>query len=303
MITDPILKRFVARAYKNGHGELHLKSTEAVRDHLESLKPPVQVHCQFEDYAPESNIQFRIYRHPNPLKTILYIRASAYTGGGKLDDTNGICDMVRHTLQAHVVSLNFRTPPEHKFPCYFEDVRDTTDWIYQNRDSLQLSGPWISWGESSGGAIVASLNQYLSKQHRNFFAAQVLIYPMLDLITESPSRKAYASGYMLDVAMIKWLEKRVLNTLDERSDYRASPGLHPMPHLPPLIMITCECDPLRDEGQQYARQLEHLGTPVVSMCVPNMIHGFMRYYKKIAAANDVMQWLKVSLEQIPTHPI
>lgn len=298
MIVNPTLKRFISRAYKNGHGELHLKSTEEVRAHLESLKPPGVIACDFEDHNPRPHVSFRIYRQPESTMTVLYIRASAYTGGGKLDDTNGICDTLRNLLKANIVSLNFRTPPEHKFPTYFDDVCKSTLWIKAHLDKLHLAGPIISWGESSGGALVASLNQFLSKTSNQLFDAQVLIYPMLDLVTQTPSRQKFASGYMLDVAMINWLEQRVLNSALERDDYRASPGLHHVPGQPPLIMLTCECDPLRDEGYAYAKLLEGLGTQVKYHCVPNMIHGFLRYYNKMDAAGPTLDWIKSELKAV-----
>ncbi len=298
MLTNALLKRFIRRAYQGGHGELHLKSTQEVREHIQNLMCPHAHLCEFEDYQPEPNIDFRIYRAKKPKQTIWFVRASAYTGGGSLNDTNGICDTLRQKYNAHVVSLNFRAPPEYKFPTYFDDILATVRWIHEHIETLNLTEPMISWGESSGGALVASLNQYLTKHHQNFFDAQVLVYPLLDLVTQTPSRKAFGQGYMLDISMIHWLEKRVLNSLAERQDFRASPGLHTVKDQPPTIVITSEFDPLKDEGYQYAQRLKANGSQVSYYCAPQMIHGFLRYYNKLDAAENVFTWIDTELEAL-----
>ena len=62
---------------------------------------------------------------------------------------------------------------------------------------------------------------------------------------------------------------------EEARDPRASPIREAnLTGLPPAVICTAEFDPLRDEGEAYARGVENTGTRVVYFREPTMIHGY-----------------------------
>lgn len=296
MALHPALKRLIRKAYAAGHGELPKMNTQEVREHCALLVPPSNTQFTFEDHHPKSSIRFRIHRTQSQSKgTVLYLRGSAFTGGGLLDETNGYCDYLARFLNKDIVNCGFRVAPDFKFPTYFEDCVATVEWIIQQSASLELQAPFVLWGESSGGTKAASLTQYFTAQGLVPYDQVVLAYPMMNLCHHTPSKEAYGNGFLLDLNMIEWLKDKTLNHPDEARDYRASPGMNAtLGHCPTLI-LTAQYDPLRDEGEDYAHRLQQAKIACDYRCQPSMVHGFLRYHDRLTPAQEALNWIKERL--------
>jgi acetyl esterase len=91
---------------------------------------------------------------------------------------------------------------------------------------------------------------------------------------------------------MRWFWREYLTRPEDGSQPYASPLRAPdLSHLPPALVLTAEYDPLRDEGEEYARRLTAAGVPCQLLRCPGLIHGFLRRTAFFDAARPIMRQL------------
>ena len=91
---------------------------------------------------------------------------------------------------------------------------------------------------------------------------QLLLTPVTDSDMNTGSYVENAEGYVLTAPLMRWFWDHYCDEAD-RADPRVSPlRAKDLSRLPPAMVVTCEFDPLRDEGQAYAAALGRAGVPV-----------------------------------------
>lgn len=109
-------------------------------------------------------------------------------------------------------------------------------------------------------------------------AAQLLIYPVLDCNFETRSYRDNAAGYLLArETMVYFWENYLEKASDRGNPYAAPLQAKDLRGLPPVMVMTAEYDPLRDEGRAYAERLREAGVTVVARDYAGLIHGFWGY--------------------------
>jgi acetyl esterase len=99
---------------------------------------------------------------------------------------------------------------------------------------------------------------------------------------------------------MQWFWDHYLPDVAARDEPHASPlRATDLRRLPPAIVVTAECDPLRDEGAAYAERLRAAGVPVTYLEYPGMVHAFMGWSSAVPAGarafSDVGDALKKAL--------
>ena len=103
-------------------------------------------------------------------------------------------------------------------------------------------------------------------------AGQLLVCPVTDCTFDRPSYNENATGYFLTRSLMYWFWDIYCSPAD-RTDPRASPLRGKLAGLPPAFVVTCEFDPLRDEGIAYAEALAAAGVPVEQLQARGHFHS------------------------------
>lgn len=293
---NPTLKRLLTKAYLSGFGELHRLSHEEIRRYLQHPKLKV-LEAPFQDFQTSHGLTLRCYtptRLENPKSAspaVIYLSATAFVLD-RLDACNDYCSLLANNLGMKVINIAHRLAPEFKFPRFLYDCTESIEWIADNATQLGIDANKIAiWGESSGGSIAASCTHVLRDKGKPIIQHQTLFYPMVDLVNPFRSKTLYSNGFMLDKTFVEWLDARGFHPDQDRSCPLASPLLATdFTHLPPATIISAQYDPLRDEGEAYAKKLTIAGVEVLSKRFMGMIHGFMRFYPKVEATQAALDF-------------
>ena len=264
-------------------------------DMLALQRTPGPLHAIETVTLPGTNgLDARVYR-PRAQSSPMLVY---FHGGGFVIGASGydrpLRDLAR-TTGCLVVAPNVRLAPEHPFPAAVEDALTAMHGIAAAVPLAGGAGPVGIAGDSSGGNLAAVATRELSREGRAP-GFQVLVYPMLDATASSPSYLDFATGYGFTRGKSLWYFSQYLAAGIDRDNPRVSPLFEPdLSGLPPTLVITAECDPLRDEGERYADAIRAAGGDATSRRYLGMIHGFFQMTGLVAAAHeaqtDMANWI------------
>lgn len=206
-----------------------------------------------------------------------------YHGGGwVLGDSETHARTVREiAVQARtaVVFVEYTCAPEAPFPLPLEQCYRALTWAAEHGRSVGIDSSRIAIaGDSAGGNLAAAVALLAVRRGAPEIRLQALLYPVTDCDFTTPSYREFETGLNLDLATMRWFWQQYVpdpvRCLDPlASPLRAQNG--DLKGLPPALVITAECDVLRDEGEAYARKLAYAGVPVAAVRFTGTLHGFM----------------------------
>ena len=175
-----------------------------------------------------------------------------------------------HEGELIVIAVDYRLAPEHKFPAAVDDAIAATKWVADNARQLGIDASRLTvGGDSAGGNLAAVVAISARDGNGPAIAGQVLIYPATDFAMTHPSHSEPETSILLTHSVIRWFRDNYLNGAADVDDWRASPArVKRLTGLPPAYVLTAGADPLRDEGDEYAKRLKEAGVPVTYSTFP-----------------------------------
>jgi acetyl esterase len=280
---------------------------QSARDALRALAaaraavppPPVAAVEDVKVKGAAGPLAARVYRAGRGQSpTVVFFHGGGWVAG----------DLETHDRQARwlaietgavVVSVDYRRPPETRFPGAFEDafaaMRDISERIAAFGDDDKRLGVA---GDSAGGNLAATV-AIACRDAGIKLSAQLLVYPVTDVYgnyadegenARFPSRIENAEGYFLSRAVMEWFAGHYLSDQSHGADWRVSPlRAKTLAGLAPAIVCTAWFDPLRDEGAAYAAALSAAGVVTQHYPGAGLIHGYFGLGEASATARAEAQ--------------
>lgn len=249
------------------------------RPPTQSFSRPAELHIR-EAYMTtrHGQVRVRIYTPQSAaprLPAVLNIHGGGWVGG-TIDMDDHRCATIALGAHRAVFSVDYSLAPDFRVPVALDQCEDVFHAIASGSSGLAIDDGRISiCGSSAGGSLaVGTTLRVLAKGKEP--QGLVLTYPVTDCSFDYPSYSAFSEGYLLTPAIMEWFWSQYI--ADEKD--RKNPELVPMQiealgHFPPSLIVTAECDILRDEAEAFATRLRRADVAVECHRVEGGIHGLL----------------------------
>lgn len=292
MPLDPTVEAMLEQMAEADGPSLSEMSPPDARDMYRMLQanlPAPEVHS-VED-MDANGVPVRVYKMSNEANQAVSV---FYHGGGwvigDLETHDGVCRQLAVAANCTVIAVDYRLAPEHPYPAAIDDCYEATRWVSDNAAELGIDKNRIAVaGDSAGGNLSACVVLKARAENGPAICFQLLIYPVTDAKMNTPSFDDNGDGYMLTRDTMQWFWNCYTDG-QHLDDPLASPLVETdLSGLPPACVITAEYDPLRDEGEKYAKVLTAAGVEVNAIRFDGMIHGFF-------GMTDILEGAKAALD-------
>jgi len=249
-----------------------------------------------------SPVACRLFRPTTGAPVAVYLHGRGWAFGG-IPESEPVCRRVADRSGWAMLSVDYRLAPEHPHPAALTDLERVLAALPRHAVELGVDTTRLAVaGDSAGANLAAAAAMRARGRAAPPWRLQVLLYPILDLAGDHPSRHEFATGYGLDHLAIDWHAHAYA---PDRATW-ARPDVSPLradtlAGLPPALVITAGCDPLRDEAEAYAARLADDGVPTVCTRYPGMIHGFADP-DRFDAAHTVLDQIAGALRALWSPP-
>jgi acetyl esterase len=214
---------------------------------------------------------------PEPSGLLVYTHGGGFSVGSRLSH-----DPVARYLASHagirVLSVEYRRAPEHRFPVAVDDAIAAFEFAHGRAADLGVDPNRIAvGGDSAGGNLAAVTAQQAVRRGGAVPAFQLLMYPPTDLSTRRPSHDLFAKGSTFTDRNLQWAMANYIPPGTDLRDPRLSPLHGDVTGLPPAYIASAGFDPIRDDGEAYAKKLRDGGIPVALTRQADLPHGYLNF--------------------------
>lgn len=196
---------------------------------------------------------------------------------GDLETSDPHCRAIANLTPCAVLSVDYRSAPEHRYPAALDDAYAALEWASANAGCFGGDPRRVAIGGDSAGGNLAAAAALVARDRKGpRIVFQLLTYPILDRSFDRPSYRENGRDYILTADDMRWFWGHYLDRPERGEEPYASPlRALELGGLPPALIMTAEFDVLRDEGKDYADRLRSAGVPVTYRCFEGAIHGYL----------------------------
>jgi acetyl esterase len=299
-LLTPAMRKVLDGIARAGHVPMHALSAQQARAAYAAganvLELPIQPLHRVQDFTVPARDGFAIpVRQYAPTDAVLPVLIYFHGGGftvGSIATHDGVCRRLSHLAGCAVLSVDYRLAPEFKFPVAHQDAWDVVQWVANEGAVRDLDTRRIAVGGDSAGGTLAAACAVEARREQVALALQLLFYPGCAGHQNTDSHRRFAQGFVLEESHITFFFEQYIRNAADRNDWRFAPldGLTSEGHeldlggLAPAWLGLAECDPLVDEGVQYADRLRMAGVQVDLEIYRGVVHEFIKMGRAIPEA-------------------
>ncbi|MES1199202.1 MAG: alpha/beta hydrolase [Pseudomonadota bacterium] len=210
---------------------------------------------------------------------------------GSLANCDRLCGLIAKFAGAPVLSVEYRLAPDYPFPTGLEDALHAYAWAIENAARYGAPVRRVAVGGDSIGANFASVIAQQQRSGRTPAALQLLIYPGVDWVSDTPSMHDFADAFPLTAEALDFCMKRYIPEGADPANPRLSPGrTQDLKGLPPALVYTAGFDMLLDQGEAYADRMAEAGVKIVQRVrFDSLPHGFVSFPSAAPAAEAALK--------------
>ena len=233
-----------------------------------------------------------------PFPVIVYFHGGGWVIANK-DVYDGGARALAIASKAIVISADYRSAPEHKFPAAHDDAVAIYQWALKNAASLKGDPKRIALaGESAGGNLAVATAIAARDKKLQAPLAVISVYPIAGRDTTTPSYTEYAMAKPLNRAMMSWFFDKYERTPADGQDPRINLVGANLAGLPPVTIINAQIDPLRSDGEMLAEKLKAAGVTVDQKNYESVTHEFFGMSAVHSKAREAVAYAAAALAKV-----